>query len=233
MNNKKVALVTGGSNGIGEAIAKKFGQNGYAVALTYCKSKDKAQEVAKDISMAKAFYYDASDLQSASCIIDAVVKHFGRIDVLVNNAGIYEPKDFLQITPKDWQRTLDVNLIAPFELSKHAAKHIKKGVIINIGSTSAKLNNPSSPHYDASKAGLNTLTNNIAMNYQPNIRAVTVSPGYVLTSMTTEDEIKNANCLRGKLASVTDIANVVFFVASDEAVHINATEIVVNGGGLN
>ena len=118
---EKVVLVTGASRGIGKAIAKKFGEEGYTVAVNYNKSKKDAEKVVEEIiskgGKAKAFCYDVADFENAENFVNEIEKNLGKIDVLINNAGIAIDKPFEEKTYKDWQKTLDVNLIAPFVLT--------------------------------------------------------------------------------------------------------------------
>lgn len=240
----KVALITGGSRGIGEAISKKFASAGYNIIINFKQSVEKAQKL--KIQLEKDFNIEVmlsqanlSKEEDIINMIDECMKKFGKIDVLVNNAGIVIDKEFEDRTVEDWKNTLDVNLIAPFLLTKIVGKEMmkqKKGSIINISSTNG-INTyyPSSVDYDASKSGLISLTYDSAVQYSPYVRVNCIAPGWVNTEMNKElkeDFIKSETekILVKRFGEPEEIANVVVFLASDEASFINSAVIKVDGG---
>ena len=240
----KVALITGGSRGIGEAISKKFASAGYNIIINFKQSVEKAQKL--KIQLERDFNIEVmlsqanlSKEEDIINMIDKCMEKFGKIDVLVNNAGIVIDKEFEDRTVEDWKNTLDVNLIAPFLLTKIVGKEMmkqKKGSIINISSTNG-INTyyPSSVDYDASKSGLISLTYDSAVQYSPYVRVNCIAPGWVNTEMNKEleeDFIKSETekILVKRFGEPEEIANVVVFLASDEASFINSAVIKVDGG---
>ena len=240
----KVVLVTGGSRGIGKAISKRFAKEGYDIIINYKENESRAEEAKKEIENS----YDSkvmlikADLSNEEAIIDMVNQIFntyGKIDVLVNNAGVVFDKEFDERTIKDWENTIKVNLIAPFVLTKLIGRKMyeaKSGAIINISSTNG-INTyyPTSVDYDASKAGVISLTYDAAVEFAPYVRVNSVAPGWVNTEMNKdleEDFVKEETekILVKRFAEPEEIANVVYFLASDEASFVNSEVIKVDGG---
>lgn len=240
----KVVLVTGGSRGIGKAISKRFAKEGYDIIINYKENESRAEEAKKEIENS----YDAkvmlikADLSNEEAIIDMVNQIFNtyeKIDVLVNNAGVVFDKEFDERTIKDWENTFKVNLIAPFVLTKLIGRKMyeaKSGAIINISSTNG-INTyyPTSVDYDASKAGVISLTYDAAVEFAPYVRVNSVAPGWVNTEMNKdleEDFVKEETekILVKRFAEPEEIANVVYFLASDEASFVNSEVIKVDGG---
>ena len=240
----KVVLVTGGSRGIGKAISKRFAKEGYDIIINYKENESRAEEAKKEIENS----YDAkvmlikADLSNEEAINDMVNQIFntyGKIDVLVNNAGVVFDKEFDERTIKDWENTFKVNLIAPFVLTKLIGRKMyeaKSGAIINISSTNG-INTyyPTSVDYDASKAGVISLTYDAAVEFAPYVRVNSVAPGWVNTEMNKdleEDFVKEETekILVKRFAEPEEIANVVYFLASDEASFVNSEVIKVDGG---
>lgn len=240
----KVVLVTGGSTGIGKAISKRFAKEGYDIIINYKENENRADETKKEIENS----YDAkvmlikADLSNEEAIIDMVNQIFNiyeKIDVLVNNAGVVFDKEFDERTIKDWENTFKVNLIAPFVLTKLIGRKMyeaKSGAIINISSTNG-INTyyPTSVDYDASKAGVISLTYDAAVEFAPYVRVNSVAPGWVNTEMNKdleEDFVKEETekILVKRFAEPEEIANVVYFLASDEASFVNSEVIKVDGG---
>ena len=240
----KVVLVTGGSRGIGKAISKRFAKEGYDIIINYKENESRAEEAKREIENS----YDAkvmlvkADLSNEEAIIDMVNQIFntyGKIDVLVNNAGVVFDKEFDERTIKDWENTIKVNLIAPFVLTKLIGRKMyeaKSGAIINISSTNG-INTyyPTSVDYDASKAGVISLTYDAAVEFAPYVRVNSVAPVWVNTEMNKdleEDFVKEETekILVKRFAEPEEIANVVYFLASDEASFVNSEVIKVDGG---
>ena len=241
--NKNV-LVTGGTRGIGEAISREFAKKGYNLIINYVNSNEKAQNLKQELEKeynikVLPIQADISNEIAIKNMVDTAIKEFGKIDVLVNNAGIVIDREFEDRTVEDWKKTLDINLIAPFVLTKLVGKEMmkqKSGAIINISSTNG-LNTyyPTSVDYDASKSGLISLTYDSAVQFAPYVRVNCVAPGWVNTEMNKElpeDFVKEETerILVKRFAEPEEIAKVVTFLASEDANFVNSTVIKVDGG---
>lgn len=239
----RVALVTGGSRGIGRAISLKLASEGAKVAVNYSRSADKAEEVVAQIKEAggEAFSigFDVSDEEKAKEGVAEVVKKFGSLDILVNNAGIASDGLLMRTKSSDWQRTIDVNLSSCFYLSKAVSRPMMKakyGRIINISSVIGEMGNAGQVAYAASKSGIFGLTKSIARELGS--RAITVNavtPGFIETDMTsdmTEERVEamTSQIPLGRLGSVSDIAELVSFLAKPSAGYITGQVVGVNGG---
>lgn len=241
---EKIVLVTGGSRGIGEAVVIEFAKKGYNVVINYVSSSDRAFELKKKVESlygvkALAIKADVSIEEEVKNMVEEVIRKFGHIDCLVNNAGIAIDTTFEDKTKENFRRTLDVNLIGTFLVSKYVSKYMleaKTGNIINISSTNGiDTVYPESLDYDASKAGVISLTKNLAIEFAPYIRVNSIAPGWVLTEMNKEldeDFIKEEcdSILVGRFAEPSEIAKVVLFLASSDASYINSEVIRVDGG---
>ena len=240
----KVALVTGSSRGIGKAIITDFAKKGYNVVINYIKEYNEAERLKEKLEneysiRALTIKADVSNEDEVQEMVANIKKEFKRIDVLVNNAGIAIDKEFEDRTVEDWKRTLSVNLIAPFIVSKYVGNEMlknKSGKIINISSTNG-INAffPTSIDYDASKAGLINLTHNLAIQFAPYINVNCVAPGWVNTDMNKElpkdlIEEETNKIYKKRFAEPSEIAKVVTFLASDDADFINDEIIKVDGG---
>ncbi|MCI9039491.1 MAG: SDR family oxidoreductase [Clostridia bacterium] len=222
----KVALITGSTRGIGKAIAREFAKKGYDIIINYINSREKAEELKQQIEE----MYNVKVLA-----IQANLENEIEIKNMVNKAI----KEFEEKTVEDWKKTLDVNLIAPFVLTKLVGKEMmqqKGGVIVNISSTNG-INTyyPSSAEYDASKAGLISLTYDSAVEYAPYVRVNCVAPGWVNTEMNKElsdDFVKGETerILVKRFGEPEEIAKVVTFLASEDASFINSEVIKADGG---
>lgn len=241
--NKNV-LITGGTRGIGEAISREFAKKGYDLIINYVNSNEKAQNLKQELEKeynikVLPIQTDISNEIAIKNMVDTAIKEFGKIDVLVNNAGIVIDKEFEDRTVEEWKKTLDINLIAPFVLTKLVGKEMmkqKSGAIINISSTNG-INTyyPTSVDYDASKSGLISLTYDSAVQFAPYVRVNCVAPGWVNTEMNKElpeDFVKEETerILVKRFAEPKEIAKVVVFLASEDASFVNSTVIKVDGG---
>ena len=241
--NKNV-LVTGGTRGIGEAISREFANKGYDIIINYVNSSEKAQNLKQELEKeynikVLPIQADISNEIAIKNMVNTAINEFGKIDVLVNNAGIVIDREFEDRTVEDWKKTLDINLIAPFVLTKLVGKEMmkqKSGAIINISSTNG-LNTyyPTSVDYDASKSGLISLTYDSAVQFAPYVRVNCIAPGWVNTEMNKElpeDFVKEETerILVKRFAEPKEIAKVVTFLASEDASFINSTVIKVDGG---
>jgi NAD(P)-dependent dehydrogenase (short-subunit alcohol dehydrogenase family) len=240
----KIALITGGSRGIGRAIALAFGREGAKVAVCYNTSKEKAEEAVSIIksfgSEAVAYQMTLTDRSAIKFAIGKIQTDFGSIEILVNNAGIAQEKTFGTITDEDWDTMLSVNLKGPFiSIQEAIPSMVKKrwGRIINIVSIGGQWGGLNQVHYAAAKAGLINLTRSIAKIYSKyGITSNAVSPGLVNTAMvrnelsTEAGKEKIRNIPIGRIATPEEIANVVVFLASEEASYITGQTVNVNGG---
>ena len=241
---RKTVIVTGGSRGIGAAISKKFASEGYNVVINYVNNDERACKIKTeiennynvDVLLVKA---DISNESDAKLLIEKTVENFGTINCLVNNAGIAIDKPFLDKTKDDFIKTLSTNLVGPFLVSKCAYNYLinaNNSSIINISSTNGiDTLYPDSTDYDASKAGVISLTKNMANVFSPNVRVNSVAPGWVETEMNSEldkDFMKEEEdkILLGRFAKPEEIANVVYFLSSDAASYINGEVIICDGG---
>lgn len=239
----RTAIVTGGSRGIGAATAVALARDGVQVALTYEKNVEKAQSVVegiiKDGGDAFSFRVDQRKKDEIVSLIDKVQEYYGDVQILVNNAGIAQEKDFERITDEDWDRIMDTNLRGPFILCQKVIPLMVKGGwgrIINISSIGGQWGGIHQVHYAIAKAGLINLTRSIAKLYGRNgITSNAVSPGLVDTDMLRElsaspdDEITRSVPM-GRIASPDEIAAVVAFLAGEKASYITGQTINVNGG---
>ncbi|MEX1011192.1 MAG: 3-oxoacyl-[acyl-carrier-protein] reductase [Balneolaceae bacterium] len=240
---EKNCLVTGGSRGIGSAIAKSLAGYGARVAITYSNSEKAARSVVNEIEstggVAKAYKADAVDLQRAEEVIDDLVKNWGSLDVLVNNAGITRDNLILRMSEEEWSSVIDTNLKSVFNYSKVAARPMmrsRSGSIINISSVVGLSGNAGQSNYAASKAGIIGFTKSYAKELAArNIRANAIAPGYIRTEMTDrldESVLQSieAETPLGRAGEPDEIAAVVSFLASDLASYITGEVIRVDGG---
>ena len=239
----KVALVTGGSRGIGRACAVALARAGAQVAITYAGNEAAAQETVAQIEKAggkaRALKFDVADTRACQDAVEQVVKELGRLDVLVNNAGVSVDGLVMRVKDEEWDKQLDTNLKGPFALIRAASRPMMKqkgGSIINLTSVVGEVGNAGQAAYAASKAGLIGLTKSVARELASrNIRVNAVSPGFIDTDMTA----RLSGDVRAKLiesvplqrlGSAEDIANAVVFLASDLAGYITGEVLKVNGG---
>ena len=233
VGDKMVVLITGASKGIGAEVAIKFAENNYDVVINYYRDDDSANSVKRKIEdLGQRCLLKKCDVSNEEDVKNMV----SDIDVLINNAGIANDTLPFKKNINDFKRVLDVNLIGTYLVTKYVCKYMNKGSIINVASTNA-LNQyyPYSLDYDASKAGVISLTHNLATILSPNIRVNAVCPGWVNTDMNKEldsDYIKEEceNIMLGRFASVREIANVIYFLSSCDASYSNNSIIRVDGG---
>lgn len=239
---KKIVLVTGGNEGIGKACVIKFAQNGNNVYFSYLKENDFVKEVcqmSKTEGRIFAICVSVTDKNGIKKMVDGIVKKEGRIDVLINNAGITKDNFLRFMKIEDWQSVIDTNLTGCFNMCQAVIPIFmqkRKGVIINIASTSGITGMKGQANYCASKGGIIAFTKSLARelgNY--GIRVVTVSPGFVETRMLArvpmeiKEEYKKLIPM-GRFGTAEEIAEVVYFLASDAASYINGQNIIVDGG---
>ena len=245
--NRKVVLITGSSRGIGRSTAIKYAQNNYNVVINYNNSYDKARELGDylvstygiEVMIVKA---DVSNEVEVKDMVDKVISKFGIIDVLVNNASIAIDSDFTCKDSNSFNEILNTNLVGTFLVSKEVSKYMKdnrSGIIINVSSTNGiDSMYVDSLEYDASKAGVISLTHNLAEYLKPYVRVNCVCPGWVNTDMNKDldssyIEEENKRIMLNRFAEPEEIANVIYFLATDEASYINNSIIKVDGGRVN
>jgi 3-oxoacyl-[acyl-carrier protein] reductase len=239
----KNAVVTGGSRGIGRAIALGLAEAGADVVLTYREKSEEAQETVRDIEAmgrrALAVRMDVTDRST----VEVAAKHareLGTVSILVNNAGINKPTDFDQVTDSDWNSILDANLKGPFICSQIFLPLLKdagNGSIVHIGSVSGQYGGPRTAHYAASKAGLISLAQVIArFGAQYGVRSNTVAAGIIASDMgqagLAAASVQKAaeNILLKRLGLAREVADAVVYLASDASSYITAQTININGG---
>lgn len=239
----KVALITGASRGIGNAIAREFVKQGASVAFTYLSSVEKGEALEKELSTegvkVKGYRSDASDFSAAEELIKNVIEDFGTIDVLINNAGITRDNLLMRMSEEQWDEVLRVNLKSIFNLTKGITRTMLKarsGSIINITSVVGLTGNAGQVNYSASKAGILGLTKSVAKELgSRGIRCNAVAPGFIETEMTEElDQGSLKTWLEGiplkRPGQGSDIANACVFLASDMSTYITGQTLVVDGG---
>jgi 3-oxoacyl-[acyl-carrier protein] reductase len=239
----KVVVVTGGSRGIGRSIALEFGKAGATVVFTYAGNEAAAIETVKLVTdlgvKAQAKRFDVSDSAACSAFVDEVMREHGRIDVLVNNAGVAIDGLLMRFKDEDWDKTLDTNLKGAFALMRAVSRPMMKakgGAIVNVSSIVGEMGNAGQAAYAASKAGLIGLTKAIAKELASrNIRVNAVTPGFITTDMTAalNDELKQkmADAIPlGRIGNPEEVAKAVVFLASDAASYITGEVLKVNGG---
>jgi 3-oxoacyl-[acyl-carrier protein] reductase len=240
---EKTALVTGAGRGIGRAIAIALAENGMNVVVNYNGSADKAEETAEIIRgmgvKAVAYKCNVADFEECKKMIDDVIAEFGRIDVLVNNAGITRDNLLMKMSEDDFDSVIGINLKGAFNTTKHVSKYLlkqKAGKIINISSVSGILGNPGQANYSASKAGVIGLTKSTARELASRgITCNAIAPGFIETDMTSamnEQVIeKSVEMIPLKrIGKAEEIAHMAAFLASEKADYITGQVFAVDGG---
>ena len=239
----KVAIVTGGSRGIGRAIALRFAAGGAKVVVNYHSNEAAANQVVEQVRAgggeAIAVQADVSQPAQAQALVDAAQKAFGRVDILVNNAGTTRDTLIMRMSEEDWDLVLDTNLKGTFNCIKAATRPMMRqryGRIVNVTSVSGLSGNAGQANYASAKAGLVGLTKTVAKELgSRNITCNAVAPGYVPTDLTgtlppelVEQAIQRA--ILGRAGTAEDIAAAVTFLASDDASFITGQVLTVDGG---
>jgi 3-oxoacyl-[acyl-carrier protein] reductase len=241
----QVAVVTGGSRGIGRAIVRTLAANGAKVAFVYRGSTDAAQELEAEVTaaggVAKAIQADVADPAAADRVIDAVLADWGRVDILVNNAGVIRDKLFLQMEADDWKTVLDTNLLGTVNFCKAVSKPMafkqRRGRIVNVSSIAADHVNKGQANYAASKGAVNSFTRVLAAELgKRNVLVNAVAPGFIETDMSEavrnmagEDALKKMIPVN-RLGKPEDIAGVVLFLCGPAAGYMTGQVLTVDGG---
>jgi 3-oxoacyl-[acyl-carrier protein] reductase len=242
--NGKVAVVTGASKGIGAEIAKRFARDGAAVVVNYLSSKQGADKVVAEIvaagGKAVAVAGNVSVASEAQAIIETAITHYGKLDILVNNSGIYEFGSIEEITPEHFHKQFDINVLGLLLTTQAAVKHLGEGAsIINIGSVISRLTPPGAVVYTATKGAVDAITGVLARELGPRkIRVNALNPGLVETEGTHTAGVIGSEAETGYVAQTplgrsgqpNDIASIAAFLASDDAYWLTGEQLLAGGG---
>ncbi|MCW3089016.1 MAG: family oxidoreductase [Ferruginibacter sp.] len=242
MNNKKIAIVTGGGSGLGFAIAEKFTQNGIQTIIVGrdAEKLNKAKEQLGENAFAVPC--DLSNLASIPAFVEKLINDFGQVDILVNNAGINMKKEFTEVTDEEFQSVITTNLCSVFAMSREVVKYMLvkgSGNIINISSMAAQYGLPKVIAYSASKTAIDGITRAMAVELSPKgIRVNAIAPGFIYSAMT--DKALNSDPERkakvfgrtpmGRMGEANDIGEAAYFLASDASKYITGVILPVDGG---
>jgi len=244
MSENKVALITGGSRGIGKAIAEKFAKNGYNLVINYVSDSIKTEELEKEfqegnnieVLFVKA---DVTDFNSCENMVKQAIEKFGKIDVLVNNAGITKDGLLMRMKEEDFDKVINVNLKGTFNVTKNVVPYMmkqKNGRIVNISSVVGVTGNAGQCNYAASKAGIIGFTKSLAKELASrNILANAIAPGFIKTDMTDvlSDAVKetiNTQIPLKKMGESYEVANAVYFLGNEKNTYITGQVLNVDGG---
>lgn len=241
----KVVLITGATRGIGKQIALTFAENGYDVAINYRKENAELENLKKEIEVNNvkclAVQGDVSSFEDCERFVKEIIEEYGKIDVLVNNAGITKDTLLMRMKKEDFESVIGINLVGTFNVTKNVISHMMKarsGKIINISSVVGVSGNAGQTNYSASKAGIIGFTKSLAKEVASrNILVNAVAPGFIETSMTDvlkeeiKEEIAKSIPLK-RMGTTKDVANLVKFLASEESSYITGQVINVDGGML-
>ena len=241
----KVAMITGATRGIGKQIALTLANEGYNIVLNYRTENDELKQLKNEIESKNvkclAVQGDVTNFEDCKQMIESAIKEFGKIDVLVNNAGITKDMLLARMKEEDFKQVIDVNLVGTFNMTKNVISYMMKarnGKIINISSVVGIAGNAGQTNYSASKAGIIGFTKSLAKEIASrNILVNAVAPGFIETNMTDvlKDDVKQEiakNIPLKRMGTTQDVANVVKFLASDDSSYITGQVINVDGGML-
>ena len=239
----KTAVITGGSRGIGLAIAKKLAEGGANIAVLYVGDESEGAAAKAELEQygtkVEQYFCDVSDFEKSKVVSEQVIEEFGKVDILINNAGITRDKLVLNMEESDFDAVINVNLKGTFNMIKHFYKHFMKnrgGRIVSTSSIVGLIGNAGQANYSASKAGIIGLTKSVARELAGrNVTVNAVAPGYIGTDMTNvlPDKVKEtmkAQIPAKRIGTPEDVANVVAFLCSDEAAYVTGEVIRVDGG---
>ena len=243
MEERKVVLVTGGSRGIGREVAEVYAENGYDVVINYVSDKTDVEGIKKEFSekgvkclLVKA---DVSKAEDVNNMAEEAIKEFGKIDVLVNNAGITRDTLLMRMSEEDFDKVIEINLKGTYLVTKAVTKYMMKkrnGSIINLASVVGVVGNAGQCNYSASKAGIIGFTKSVAKELASrNIRANAVAPGFIATDMTSvlSDSVKeniNAQIPLKRMGTAREVAEVIYFLGSEKSSYITGQVINIDGG---
>jgi len=242
----KTVIITGGGRGIGRAIAQGFAREGAAVvvgSLHLANAEKVAREILEKGGQAIALQVDVGQANSVQTMVDKAVEHFGRLHILVNNAGVASTAPMLDLSERDWDWLMDINLKGLFLVGQAVGRHMAGaggGVIINVTSQISEVAIPNRVHYCASKGGARLLTKAMALDLAPhNIRVNALGPGATETDMTFE-RLSDPDYRRGfveriplgRLGNPEDMVGAAIFLASDESAYVTGISLIVDGGYL-
>ncbi len=244
--DNKTAIITGASRGIGKGIAEKFAEQGCNIAFSFASSLDKARALEEDLTSkygvkVKGFQSNAADFESSQRFVDEVVEEFGRIDILINNAGITQDNLLMRMSEEQWDEIMNVNLKSVFNLTKASLRTFlkqKSGSIINMSSVVGVMGNAGQSNYAASKAGVIGFSKSIAKELgSRNVRCNVITPGFIETEMTAElgeDALKKwTDGIPLKRGGKTeDVANACVYLGSDMSTYVSGQVLSVCGGML-
>jgi len=240
---RRVALITGGAKGIGKAIAKKFAKNGYDLILNYVSDKtdlegiqNEFKEYGVEVLLEKA---DVSNYEQCENMVKAAIEKFGRIDTLINNAGVTKDNLLMRMKEEDFDKVISINLKGTFNMTKLVTPYMMKkreGRIVSISSVVGVVGNAGQSNYAASKAGIIGFTKSVAKELAlRNILANCVAPGFIATDMTSvlSDKVKesiNAQIPLKRMGTADEIANAVYFLGGEENTYITGQTLNIDGG---
>lgn len=240
---RRVALITGGAKGIGKAIAKKFAKNGYDLILNYVSDKtdlegiqNEFKEYGVEVLLEKA---DVSNYEQCENMVKAAIEKFGRIDTLINNAGVTKDNLLMRMKEEDFDKVISINLKGTFNMTKLVTPYMMKkreGRIVSISSVVGVVGNAGQSNYAASKAGIIGFTKSVAKELASrNILANCVAPGFIATDMTSvlSDKVKesiNAQIPLKRMGTADEIANTVYFLGGEENTYITGQTLNIDGG---
>lgn len=243
MEERKVVLVTGGSRGIGKEVAEVYAENGYDVVINYVSDKTDIDGIKKEFEekgvkclLVKA---DVSKAEDVSNMVEEAIKEFGKIDVLVNNAGITRDTLLMRMSEEDFDKVIEINLKGTYLVTKAVTKYMMKkrqGSIINLASVVGVVGNAGQCNYSASKAGIIGFTKSVAKELASrNIRANAVAPGFIATDMTSvlSDSVKeniNTQIPLKRMGTAREVAEVIYFLGSEKSSYITGQVINIDGG---
>lgn len=240
----KTVLITGGSRGIGKAVAMKFAENGYKIIINYVSGKTDTEQLKKELLQAGAadillIKADVSNSEDVKNMVKETIEKFEKIDVLVNNAGITKDNLLMRMSEEEFDKVIQINLKGTYLVTKEVTRYMmkkKKGSIVNLASVVGVAGNAGQCNYAASKAGIIGLTKSVAKELASrNIRANAVAPGFIETDMTNvlKDEIKeniNSQIPLKRMGTAREVAELVYFLGEDASSYITAQVINVDGG---